>query len=179
MTDLNSRLHGARQIGQQVDGPREVLSRCQKRLAEEEAAKVEGDKTIIKEMADIASYQAQLTHSLSHLWRFAKQIDWSTTVARKHSLSLSLSLFDRQAHEGERQRRHRGSGTILAQAAGSGTLDSSIDMTDVASRGRKHEGGPDWPQNTNKVRYTTKTLVEEAPQLEDPKGRRRGGPSDF
>ena len=37
-----------------------VISRCHKRLAEAEAAKVEAEATIIKEMEDTANYQAQL-----------------------------------------------------------------------------------------------------------------------
>ena len=54
--ELKARLHGARPIG----GLRGVISRCQKRLAEAEIAKVEAEATIIKETEDIANYQAQL-----------------------------------------------------------------------------------------------------------------------
>ena len=60
----------------------------------------------------------------------------------------------------------------------SGTLDNTTDMCDVSNRGSKHEGSADWPQNTNKVRLTTKTMAEGTPQLEDTKGRRRGMSSD-
>ena len=59
-----------------------------------------------------------------------------------------------------------------------GVSNNIIDMCDVASRGNKHEGGADWPQNTNKVRLTTKTMIEETPQLEDIRTRRRSGMSD-
>ena len=58
LAELKARLHGARPIGQQVDGLRGVISRCQKRLAEAEIAKVEAEASIIKETVDIASYQA-------------------------------------------------------------------------------------------------------------------------
>ena len=61
LAELKARLHGARPIGQQVDGLHGVISRCQKRLAEAEIAKVEAEATIIEETEDIASYQAQLT----------------------------------------------------------------------------------------------------------------------
>ena len=60
LAELKARLHGARPIGQQVDGLRGVISRCQKRLAEAEIAKVEAEATIIKETEDIANYKAQL-----------------------------------------------------------------------------------------------------------------------
>ena len=43
LAELKARLHGARPIGQQVDGLRGVISRCQKRLAE--ASKVEAEAT--------------------------------------------------------------------------------------------------------------------------------------
>ena len=54
-----------------------------------------------------------------------------------------------------------------------GVSNNIIDMCDVTSRGNKHEGGADWPQNTNKVRLTTKTMIEKRPQLEDIRNRRR------
>ena len=57
LTDLKARLHGARPIGQHVDGLRGVISRCQKRLAETEIAKAEAEATIIKETEDMASYR--------------------------------------------------------------------------------------------------------------------------
>ena len=61
LAELKARLHGARPIGQQVDGLPGVISRCQKRLVEPEYVKVEAEATIIKETEeDIASYQAQL-----------------------------------------------------------------------------------------------------------------------
>ena len=60
LTDLKASLHGTRPIGQQVDGLRGVISRCQKRLAEAEIAKAEAEAAIIKETEDIASYQTQL-----------------------------------------------------------------------------------------------------------------------
>ena len=41
LTDLKSRLHEARPIGQHVDGLGGGILSCQKRLAEAEAAKVE------------------------------------------------------------------------------------------------------------------------------------------
>ena len=59
LTDLKARLHGARPIGQQVDGLRGVISRCQKRLAEADVAKAEAQATIIKETEDMASYRTQ------------------------------------------------------------------------------------------------------------------------
>ena len=60
LTDLKARLHGTRPIGQQVDGLRGVISRCQKRLAEAEIAKADAEATIIKETEDMASHQTQL-----------------------------------------------------------------------------------------------------------------------
>ena len=60
LADLKARLHGTRPIGQQVDGLRGVISRCQKRLAEAEIAKAEAEAAIFKETEDIANYQTQL-----------------------------------------------------------------------------------------------------------------------
>ena len=68
--------------------------------------------------------------------------------------------------------------SIPPDALRSGTLDKTTDMYDVSNRGSKHEGSADWPQNTNKVRLTTKAMTEETPQLEDTKGRRRRLSSD-
>ena len=185
LAEVKAQLRGARPIGQQVDGLRGVMSRCQKRLAEAETAKVDAEATIIKETEDIASYQAQLAElepllasSAGFRGRWTGQ--WDAGVASKHS------IINRQTRARERDAVAQSLLGLLVpapppippDALRSGTLDNNTDMCDMSNRGGKHEGSADWPQNTNKVRLTKKTVTEETPQLEDTKGRRRGVSSD-
>ena len=190
LAELKARLHGARPIGQQVDGLRGVISRCQKRLAEAEIAKVEAEATIIKETEDIANYQAQLAElelllASSAGFRKADGLDSVMT----EWLANALSSIAKHVQESSNIDRDAVAQSLLGllvpvprpippDALRSGTLDNTADMCDVSNRGSKHESSADWPQNTNKVRLTTKTMTEETPQLEDTKGRRRGMSSD-
>ena len=190
LTDLKARLHGTRPIGQQVDGLRGVISRCQKRLAEAEIAKAEAEATIIKETEDMASYRTQLAElepllTTSTGFRRADEPnngmpEWvASTLSSIAKHMLESSTIDREAVAQSLL------GLMVPapppappDAQQNGVSNNIIDMCDVASRGNKHEGGADWPQNTNKVRLTTKTMIEETPQLEDIRTRRRSGMSD-
>ena len=190
LTDLKARLHGTRPIGQQVDGLRGVISRCQKRLAEAEIAKAEAEAAILKETEDIANYQTQLAElepllATSTGFRKADEPcnmmpEWVTcTLSSIAKHMMESSTIDREAVAQSLL------GLMVPapppappDAQQSGVSNNIIDMCDVASRGNKHEGAADWPQNTNKVRLTTKTMIEETPQLEDIRTRRRSGMSD-
>ena len=190
LTDLKARLHGTRPIGQQVDGLRGVISRCQKRLAEAEIAKAEAEAAILKETEDIANYQTQLAElepllATSTGFRKADEPcnimpEWVTcTLSSIAKHMMESSTIDREAVAQSLL------GLMVPapppappDAQQSGVSNNIIDMCDVASRGNKHEGAADWPQNTNKVRLTTKTMIEETPQLEDIRSRRRSGMSD-
>ena len=190
LVELKARLHGARPIGQQVDGLRGVISRCQKRLAEAENAKVVVEATIIKETEDIASNQAQLPELeplLASSAGFRKADGPDSRIPEW--LANTLSSIAKHVQESSNIDRDAVAQSLLGllvpgpppippDALRSGTLDNNTDMCDVSNRGSKHEGRADWPQNTNKVRLTTKTMTEETPQLEDTKGRRRGVSSD-
>ena len=145
LTDLKARLHGARPIGQQVDGCEETFPRCQKRLAEAEIAKAEAEATIIS---------------------IAKHMLESSAIDREAVAQSLIGLMVPAPPPAP------------PDAQQSGVSNNITDMCDVASRGNKHEGGADWPQNTNKVKLTTKTTIEETPQLEDIRNRRRSGMSD-
>ena len=138
----------------------------------------------------------QSTGSIGALWRqraecnpsnpagrVESQAAWSKTD-RKTGRRIPWSHFEvpeaprgsgncqsgSRSHYHQRDRGHR--------ALRSGTPDNTTDMCDVSNRGSKHEGSADWPQNTNKVRLTTKTMTEETPQLDDTKGRQRRMSSD-
>ena len=183
LTDLKARLHGTRPIGQQVDGLRGVISWCQKRLAEAEIAKAEAEATIIKETEDMASYRTQLPE-LEPLLKADEpnngMPEWvASTLSSIAKHMLESSTIDREAVAQSLL------GLMVPapppappDAQQNGVSNNIIDMCDVTSRGNKHEGGADWPQNTNKVRLTTKTMIEETPQLEDIRTRRRSGMSD-
>ena len=186
LAELKARLHGARPIGQQVDGLRGVISRCLKRLAEAEIAKVKAEATIIKETEDIASYQAQLAELeplLASSARFRKADGPDSGMPEWQA--NTLSSISKHVQESSNIDRDAVVQSLLGMmvpaplpippdALRSGTLDNTTDMCDVSHRGSKHEGSADWPQDTNKVRLTTKTMTGETPQLEDTKGRRRG-----
>ena len=182
LAELKARLHGARPIGQQVDGLRGVISRCNERLAEAEIATVEAERTLRITKLNLRNWSHSLLHLRVSQGRWTEQRD--ARVACKHS------VVNRQTRAGEQQYRQRRSCTIPSRASvpsasayppdalRSGMVDIATDMCDVSNRGSKHEGCADWPQNTNKVRLTTNTMTEETPQLEDTKGRRRGTSSD-
>ena len=190
LADLKARLHGTRPIGQQVDGLRGVISRCHKRLAEAEIAKAEAEAAIIKETEDIASYRTQLAElepllTTSTVFRRADEPnngmpEWvASTLSSIAKHMLESSTIDREAvAQSLLGLMVPAPPPALPDAQQNGVSNNIIDMCDVASRGNKHEGGADWPQNTNKVRLTTKTMIEEKPQLEDIRTRRRSGMSD-
>ena len=184
LTDLKARLHGARPIGQQV------IARCQKSLAEAEIAKAEAEAAIIKETEDMASYRTQLAElepllTTSTEFRKADEPnngmpEWvASTLSSIAKHMLESSTIDREAVAQSLL------GLMVPapppappDAQQKGVSNNITDMCDVTSRGNKHEGSADWPQNTNKVRLTTKTMIEETPQLEDIRNRRRCGMSD-
>ena len=190
LSEMKARLHGARPIGQQVDGLRGVISRCQKRLAEAEIAKAEAEAAIIKETEDIASYQTQLAElepllTTSAGFRKADEPnngvpEWvASTLSSIAKHMLESSTIDREAVAQSLL------GLMVPappptppEMQQNGVPNDITDMCDFACRGNKHEGSADWPQNTNKVRLTTKSMVEETPQLEDIRNRRRSGMSD-
>ena len=101
------------------------------------------------------------------------------TGQRDASVACKHSIINRRTRAGEQQYRQRRSCSIPSRTANpntstippdtqrSGTMDITVDMCDVSNRGSKHTGSADWPQNTNKVRLTTKTMTEETPQLEE------------
>ena len=156
-------------------------SRCQKRLAEAEIAKVEAEVTIIKETEDIASYRTQLAElePLAHyIYGFRKG---------RRAEQRDVRIKNRQTHVGKQHYRQRGCCSVTSRVDGTSpssctsgrTTEWSIEqhyrhVRYVTSRGNKHE----LATNTNKVRLTTKTMIEETPQLEDIRNRRRSGMSD-
>ena len=190
LAELKSRLHGARPIGQQVDGLRGVISRCQKRLAEAETAKADAEAAILKETEDIANYRAQLAELeplLTTPTGFRKADEQNNGVPEW--VANTLSSIAKHMLESSNIDREAVAQSLLGlmvpappptppDAQQTGPTDCIIDMCDVANRGNKHEGSAEWPQNTNKVRLTTKTMIEETPQLEDIRCRRRSGMSD-
>ena len=193
LADLKARLHGARPIGQQVDGLRGVISRCQKRHAEAENAKADAEAIIIKETEDIASYRAQLAElepllTTSTGFRKADEPnngvpEWvASTLSSIAKHMMKSSTIDREAVAqsllGLMVPAPPPTTPEAPEAQQCGALDDSTDMSDVSSRGSKHEGSADWPQNMNKMRFTKKTMIEETPQLEDIRCRRRSGMSD-
>ena len=104
---------------------------------------------------------------------------WDARVAGKH-----LSSIAKHVQENSNIDRDAVAQSLLCllvpapppippDALRSGTPNNTADMCNVSNRGSKHEGSADWPQHTNKVRLTTKTMTEETPQLEDTKGCRR------
>ena len=104
-------------------------------------------------------------------------------------MGCEYAVISRQAHVGKQYYRQRGcrsitfwiDGTSPSSCTARRTAEWSIEehyRHVRCSRGNKHEGVADWPQNTNKVRLTTKTMIEETPQLEDIRNRRRSGMSD-
>ena len=107
LTELEIRLHGTRPIGQQVDGLRGVISRCQKRLAEAEIAKAEAEAAIIKETEDIATSNptANSNHSSLHPRGFRKadepnngMPEWvASTLSSIAKHMLESSTIDREA----------------------------------------------------------------------------------
>ena len=118
---------------------------------------------------------------------FAKQLD-QTMVYQSGSQTLCLRSQSTCKREWQHRDREAVAQSLLGLlvpappptppvARRSGTLDNTTDMCDITTRGSKHEGGVDWPQNTNKVRLTTYTTAEEAPTRRC-KGRRRGGSRD-
>ena len=183
LTELKAGLHGARPIGQQVDGLRGVISRCQKRLAEAEIAKAEAYATIIKETEDIASYRTQLAELeplLTTSTGFRKADEPNNGVPEW--VASTLSSIAKHMLESSTIDREAVAQSLLGlmvpapppappDAQQNGVSNNSTDMCDVSSRGNKHGGSADWPQNTNKVRLTTKTMIEETPQLEDIRNR--------
>ena len=182
LAELKATLHGARPIGQQVDGLRGVISRCQKRLAEAEAAKTEAEAAIIKETEDITNYQAQLTElepllTASTGTRKADGPNYGVPEWVASTLA-SIAKHMQESSNIDREAVAQSLLGLLVDAQQTGALDSTTDMCDVSSRGSKHEGSANWPENTKKVRLTTKAMIEETPQLEDTRGRRRGGRSD-
>ena len=193
LSDLKARLHGARPIGQQVDGLRGVISRCQKRLAEAETARAEAEAAIIKETEDIASYQTQLAELeplLTTSTGFRKADEPNNGVPEW--VASTLSSIAKHMLESNTIDREAVAQSLLGlmvpappptppetqQNGAPNDITDITDMCDIACRGNKHEGSADWPQNTNEVRLTTKTMVEETPQLEDIRNRRRSGMSD-
>ena len=193
LADLKARLNGARPIGQQVDGLRGVISRCQKRLADAETAKADAEAIIIKETEDIASYRAQLAELeplLTTSTGFRKADEPNNGVPEW--VANTLSSIAKHMMESSTIDREAVAQSLLGlmvpappptppeapEAQQCGALDDSTDMSDVSSRGSKHEGSADWPQNMSKMRLTKKTMIEETPQLEDVRCRRRSGMSD-
>ena len=77
LAELKARLHGARPIGQQVDGLRGVISRCQKRIAEAEIAIVEAEASSKRQRTSRVTRLnlRNSSHSLLHLRCFARQMD--------------------------------------------------------------------------------------------------------
>ena len=118
LVELKARLHGARPIGQQVDGLRGVISRCQKRLAKAENAKVVVEATIIKETEDIASNQAQLPELEPLLASSAGSSQGRWTGQQDPRVASKHSIINRQTRAGEQQYRQRCSCTIPSRSAG-------------------------------------------------------------
>ena len=163
-----------------------VISRCQKRLAEAEIAKVEAEATTIKETGDVASYQARLAELEPLL---GSSVGFRTADGPDSGmpewLANTLSSIAKDVQESSNIDRDAVAQSLVGllvpapppiqpDALRSGTLDNTTNMCDVSNRGSKHESSADWPQNTDKVRLTTKTMAEEeTPQLEETKGRRR------
>ena len=76
LTDLKARLHGTRPIGQQVDGLRGFISRCQKRLAEARSPKRKPKLPLSKRQRTwraIKPNSQNSNHSSLHPRGFAKQ----------------------------------------------------------------------------------------------------------
>ena len=183
LTDLNSRLHGARPIGQQVDGLRGVISRCQKRLAEAEAAKVEADSTITREMADIASYQAQLAKLeplLATSVGFAKQMD-RTMEYQSGSQTLcprSQSTCGRATASTQKQWHNPCLCCWFRPHLQLHQTHCEVELWTVHPHDRRHLA---WKQTRGWRRLAVEheqREVHHTEQLEDPKDRRRERPSD-
>ena len=106
LAELKSRLHGARPMGQQVDGLRGVISRCQKRLAEAETAKADAEAAILKETEDIANYRAQLAE--------LEPLLTTPMGFRKADEPNNGVVINSQTHVGKQQHRQRGCGAIAS-----------------------------------------------------------------
>ena len=106
LAELKSRLHGARPMGQQVDGLRGVISRCQKRLAEAETAKADAEAAILKETEDIANYRAQLAE--------LEPLLTTPMGFRKADEPNNGAVINSQTHVGKQQHRQRGCGAIAS-----------------------------------------------------------------
>ena len=183
LTESKARLHGARPIGQQrsdnkstdcVESFRGARSASRKR----ELPKWKPKLPLSRRQRTLRVTRLNLrnsSHSLLHLRGFARQMD-QTMEYQSGSQTLLSSIAKHVQESGNIDRGAVAQSRSVRPAPPPrrcGTLDNYTDMCDVTTRGSKHEGGVDWPPNTNKVRFTTMTMLEETPQLEDTKGRRR------
>ena len=144
LAELKARLHGARPIGQQVDGLRGVKWKPKPR-----SSKRQSTSRVTRLNLRNSS------HSLLHLRGFARQMDRTAGCQSGCNIdrdAVAQSLLGLLVPAPP---------PIPPDALRNGTLDNTTDMCDVSNRGSKHEGSADWPQNTNKVRLTTKTICEE------------------
>ena len=159
LTDLKARLHGTRPIGQQVDGLRGVISRCQKRLAEAEIAKAEAEATIIKETEDMASYRTQLAEleplltTSTGFRRAGRAEQWDARMGGE------CSVINRQTHVGKQYYRQRGCRSINSWIDGTSPSSCTSRRTaecSIEQHKRHVRCSEPWEQARRRCRLATK-----------------------
>ena len=108
LTDLKARLHGTRPIGQQVDGLRGVISRCQKRLAEADVAKAEAEATNYQRDRGHGELSNPNSQNSNHSSLHPRGSQWDAGMGGEYS------VINRQTRVGKQYDRQRGCRSILS-----------------------------------------------------------------